>query len=59
MCLVSQNVILTKDNLVKHKWKGSTTCAFCSENENSRHLFFDSPTAKCLESDCLLSGIGL
>jgi hypothetical protein len=40
MWLVSQNVILTKDNLVKRKWKGSNSCAFCNENESSQHLFF-------------------
>jgi hypothetical protein len=46
MWLVSQNVILTKDNLIKRKWKGNKSCAFCTENENSRHLFFEYPTAK-------------
>jgi hypothetical protein len=46
MWLVSQNVILTKDNLIKRKWKGNKSCAFCKENENSRHLFFECPTAK-------------
>jgi hypothetical protein len=50
MWLVSHNVILPKDNLVERKWKGSTTCAFCSENENSQHLFFDCPTAKYIWS---------
>jgi hypothetical protein len=50
MWLVSQNVILPKDNLVGRKWKGSTTRAFCSENENSQHLFFDCPTAKYIWS---------
>jgi hypothetical protein len=48
--LVSQNAILTRDNLVKRKWKGSTMCAFCSENETSHHLFFDCPTAKYIWS---------
>jgi hypothetical protein len=46
MWLVSQNVILIKDNLIKCKWEGNKTCAFCTENENSRHLFFECPTAK-------------
>jgi hypothetical protein len=46
MCLVSQNIILTKDNLIKRKWKGNKSCAFCTENENSRYLFFECPTAK-------------
>jgi hypothetical protein len=60
MWLVSQNVILTKDNLVKRKWKGSTTCAFCNENESSQHLFFwVSNYQICLEFDCLFPGLGL
>jgi hypothetical protein len=41
MWLVSQNVILTKDNLIKRRWKGNSSCAFCSENENGGHLFFE------------------
>jgi hypothetical protein len=60
MWLVFQNVILTKDNLVKRKWKGSPTCYFCKENESSQHLFFECSTAKyvwsliafTLGSDC-------
>jgi len=43
--LVTQNGIHTKDNLIKHKWKGSSSCAFCTENENGHHLFFECPTA--------------
>jgi hypothetical protein len=46
MWLVSQNVILTNDNLVKRKWKGSNSCVFFNENESSQHLFFNCPTAK-------------
>jgi hypothetical protein len=65
MWLVSHNVILTKDNLVKRKWKGSTTCAFCNENESSQHLFFECPTVKyvwsliaySLGSDCRPSNL--
>ena len=36
-----QNAILTKDNLLKRKWKGSPNCAFCQEGESVQHLFFD------------------
>jgi hypothetical protein len=65
MWLVSQNVILTKDNLVKIKWKGSTTCAFCNENESCPHLFFKCSTVKyvwsliaySLDSDCRPSNL--
>ena len=46
MLLVSQNSILTKDNLSKCKWKGTTTCALCTENESGHHLFFEWSTVK-------------
>jgi hypothetical protein len=46
MWLVSQNAILTKENLVKRKWKGNKSCAFCNENESVGHLFFECPTPK-------------
>jgi hypothetical protein len=38
--LVEQNAIITKDNLIKRKWKGYRSCAFCNENETINHLFF-------------------
>ena len=41
-----KGVILTKDNLAKRNWQGSTTCSFCSENETIRHLFFDCRFAR-------------
>jgi hypothetical protein len=50
MWLVSQDVILTKDNLCKRKWKGNTSCAFCPDPENGNHLFFGCPTAKYIWS---------
>jgi hypothetical protein len=46
MWLALQNVILSKDNLVKQKWKGNKSCAFCSENESVQHLFFECSMAK-------------
>lgn len=33
--------MLTKDNMAKRKWKGSTKCYFCSSNENIHHLFLE------------------
>jgi hypothetical protein len=39
-------VVLTKDNLVKRKWKGCTKCCFCAGQESIRHLFFVCPMAK-------------
>jgi hypothetical protein len=35
-----RGVILTKDNLVKHNWHGSTQCVFCHQDEMINHLFF-------------------
>lgn len=46
MWLVLQDAILTKDNLIKRKWKGDTKCAFCPEKESVTHLFFECPSAK-------------
>jgi hypothetical protein len=50
MWLVSQDAILTKDNLCKRKWKGNSSCAFCPEKENGNHLLFGYPTAKYIWS---------
>lgn len=37
---LKQWVILTKDNLVKRKWKGCTSCCFCSKSKTIQHLFY-------------------
>jgi hypothetical protein len=37
----NQRVILTKDNLVKRKWKGMRNANFFYSKESIRHLFFD------------------
>jgi hypothetical protein len=50
MWLVSQEAILTKDNLCKRKWKGNTTRAFCTEQESVQHIFFECLTAKYIWS---------
>jgi hypothetical protein len=46
MCLVEQNAILTKDNLLKKKWQGSPDCYMCGKPESVDHLFFSCPVAK-------------
>lgn len=46
MWLLSNNAVLTKDNMVKRKWSGSPSCAFCDQNESADHLFFLCPVAK-------------
>ena len=39
MWFVHKQVILTKDNLVKRNWTGSTRCSFCDRDETIKHLF--------------------
>ena len=48
-------VILTKDNLVKRKWKGSVKCCFCDSNESIQHLFFDCPLARFMWNAVFIS----
>ena len=38
--LMSNDVVLTKDNLLKRKWQGDPTCVFCECDETIPHLFF-------------------
>ena len=38
---VRKQVILTKDNLAKHNWTGSTESSFCDRDESIKHLFLD------------------
>lgn len=46
MWLVFHNAILTKDNLVKRKWKGNKTCFFCNNDETIDHIFFECIVAR-------------
>jgi hypothetical protein len=46
--LLLNNVILTKDNLIKRKWIGDPTCYFCDQDESVSHLFFHCSTAKAV-----------
>jgi len=39
--LISNNRVLTRDNLVKRREVTDATCLFCSEKESISHLFFD------------------
>ena len=39
---------LTKDNLLKRRWVGSSRCCFCVHDETIQHLFLDCPLAKLL-----------
>ena len=48
MWFIHKGVILTKDNLLKRNWVGSSRCCFCDQNESSKHLFLQCPLAKLL-----------
>jgi hypothetical protein len=43
---LKNGVVLTKDNLLKRRWKGCTKCGFCAQQETVQHLFFDCPMAR-------------
>lgn len=45
--MVSQVIVLTKDNLLKRNWRWSKKCCFCIKDEIVQHLFIDCPLA-CL-----------
>jgi hypothetical protein len=44
--LVVRNKILTKDNLKKRNWHGSSECCFCGGLESIEHLFFKCSIAR-------------
>jgi hypothetical protein len=46
MWLVSQKVILTKDNMVRRNWQGNPNCYFCGSIETIDHLLFSCPVVK-------------
>jgi hypothetical protein len=46
--LIENNVVLTRDNMLKRKRVGDPTCQFCKENETNDHLFFRCVVAKVI-----------
>jgi hypothetical protein len=44
--LLSNNNLLTRDNLEKRKKIDDLTCLFCTERESIQHLFFDCVIVK-------------
>jgi hypothetical protein len=46
--LVMNNAILTKDNMIRRKWKGDPACYFCPHDESVNHLFFQCNVAKAV-----------
>jgi hypothetical protein len=43
-----RGVILTKDNLVKRNWHGSTQCVFCHRDKTIKNLFFQCRFARSI-----------
>jgi hypothetical protein len=43
-----RGIILTKDNLAKRNWHGSTKCVFCHHEETIKHLFFQCKFARSI-----------
>jgi hypothetical protein len=35
-----KDVLLTKDNLIRHNWNDNKSCVFCHKDETILHLFF-------------------
>jgi hypothetical protein len=48
--LVANEAILTKDNLLKRRWRGDPLCYFCHQPETTNHLLFTCSTAKVIWS---------
>jgi hypothetical protein len=48
MWFVYQKEILTKDNLKKRNWQGSSRCCFCDHEETVQNLFIDCPFIKII-----------
>ena len=46
MWLLTNNKVLTRDNLAKRRKVEDTSCLFCSEKESVLHLVFDCVVAK-------------
>lgn len=45
MWYLEGGVVLTKDNLAKHRWQGYKKCYFCDKEETIQHLFLACPFA--------------
>ena len=45
-----RGVVLTKDNLLRCNWHGSSKCCFCNHDETIKHLFFECKFARSIWS---------
>jgi len=43
---IENDAMVTKDNMIKRKWKGNPSCYFYDGDELSNHLFFECKVAK-------------
>jgi hypothetical protein len=48
MWFIQRKEIITKDNLLKWNWLGSTKCCFCEHEESIQHIFINCPFAKII-----------
>ena len=48
MCLMKNEAILTKDNMLSRKWNGNPECYFCDRHESIDHLFFTCAVARAV-----------
>jgi hypothetical protein len=48
MWYMRKEVVITKDNLARQNWGGSTQCSFCLRDVSIQHLFFDCLYARFL-----------
>jgi hypothetical protein len=46
----ASRVILTKDNLIRRNWHGSSKCVFCHHDETIKHVFFQCRFARSIWS---------
>ena len=46
--LVMNSAILTKDNMIRRKWKGDPACYFCPHDESVDHLLFQCNVSKAV-----------
>jgi len=44
--LMTNDALLTKDNMIRRKWSGNPKCYFCDHDETINHLFFTCSIAK-------------
>ena len=56
-CYARRGVIITKENLFKRNWHGSTKCFFCPHDETIKHLFFECKIARSIWSTIQIASI--